>query len=52
MPGVSATLRLDLAACDAQRLDDAQILNAFNDSLQKLKEIINDEEACLSILYE
>jgi L-seryl-tRNA(Ser) seleniumtransferase len=52
MPGVSATLRLDLAACDAQRLEDVQILNAIQDSIQKTNEIIKDEEACLSVLYE
>jgi L-seryl-tRNA(Ser) seleniumtransferase len=52
MPGVSATIRLDLASQDAERLDDVQIVHAIRDSLQKVKEVVHDEEACLSILYE
>lgn len=52
MPGVSATIRLDLASHDAERLYDPQICHAFKDSLQKLKEVISDEEVCLSVLYE
>jgi L-seryl-tRNA(Ser) seleniumtransferase len=52
MPGVSATIRLDLAAVDAERVDDNQIIHALNDSLKRVKEMVNDEETCLSILYE
>lgn len=52
MPGVSATIRLDLAAVDAERVDDNQIMQAFKDSLKRVKEMVNDEETCLSILYE
>lgn len=52
MPGVSATIRLDLAALDAERVDDNQIIYALNDSLKRVREMVNDEETCLSILYE
>ena len=52
MPGVSATIRLDLAALDAGRVDDNQIINALKDSLKRVREIVNDDEACLSLLYE
>lgn len=52
MPGVSPTIRLDLASPDAERLEDEEIIHAIQDSLQKLKKIIMDEETCLSILYE
>lgn len=52
MPGVSATIRLDLSAVDAERIDDDQIIQAMKDSLKRVREISVDEEACLSILYE
>nr|WP_319374645.1 TIGR03576 family pyridoxal phosphate-dependent enzyme [uncultured Methanobacterium sp.] len=52
MPGVSATIRLDLSAVDAERIDDAQIIQAIKDSLKRVKEILVDEEVCLSMLYE
>lgn len=52
MPGVSPTIRLDLASRDAERLNDPQICHAINDSLQRLKEVIDDEEVCLRVLYE
>ena len=52
MPGVSATIRLDLAAVDAERMDDNQIINALTDSLKRVMEMLNDEETCLSVLYE
>lgn len=52
MPGVSATIRLDLAAQDAERMDNTQISHAISDALQRLKQIATDEEACLNILYE
>ncbi len=52
MPGVSATIRLDLSAVDAERIDDDQIIQAMKDSLKRVREILVDEEACLSILYE
>ncbi|BDZ71774.1 hypothetical protein GCM10025861_22910 [Methanobacterium petrolearium] len=52
MPGVSSTIRLDLASHDAERLDDTQICQAITDSLRKLKKIIHNEELCWSALYE
>ena len=52
MPGVSATIRLDLSSRDAERLDDSQIYHAIKDSLLKLRRIIFDEEKCLNLLYE
>jgi L-seryl-tRNA(Ser) seleniumtransferase len=52
MPGVSATIRLDLAAVDAERMDDNQIINALTGSLKRVMEMLNDEETCLSVLYE
>lgn len=52
MPGVSSTIRLDLASHDAENLDDTQICQAITDSLKRLKKIIHNEELCLSVLYE
>lgn len=52
MPGVSDTIRLDLSSKDAERVDDAQIMQALKDSLDGLREIIHDEEAGLRVLYE
>lgn len=52
MPGVSTTIRLDLSAADAQKLDDSQIVAAIQKSLKRLREIVGDDEACLSLLYE
>ena len=51
MPGVTATIRLDMASDDAKNLDDSQIVNAITDSLQKLRKIIFYEEKCLNLLY-
>lgn len=52
MPGVSPTIRLDLASRDAERLHDPQICHAIKDSLQRLKEVIHDEGICLRVLYK
>ncbi len=52
MPGVSATIRLDLAARDAERLTDKQIVGAITKSLNRLKQVLHDEELCLSTIYE
>jgi L-seryl-tRNA(Ser) seleniumtransferase len=52
MPGVSDTIRLDLSSKDAERVDDARIIQALKESLEGLREIIHDEEAGLSVLYE
>jgi L-seryl-tRNA(Ser) seleniumtransferase len=51
MPGVSSTIRLDLAARDAERLDDQRIINALEDSISSLSEIKNDEKICKEVLY-
>ena len=52
MPGVSDTIRLDLSSKDAERVDDARIIEALKESLEGLREIIPDEEAGLSVLCE
>lgn len=52
MPGVSDTIRLDLSSNDAERVDDAQIIQAMKESLELVRELIPDEEASLSVLYE
>jgi len=52
MPGVSDTIRLDISSKDAERVDDNQIIQALKESLEVVREIIPDEEASLSVLYE
>ncbi|NYB52696.1 MAG: TIGR03576 family pyridoxal phosphate-dependent enzyme [Methanobacteriaceae archaeon] len=52
MPGVSTTIRVDLASADAERISDKKIIDAITRSLQRVKQISPDEETCLSILYE
>lgn len=52
MPGVSDTIRLDLSSNDAERVDDTQIIQAMKESLELVRELIPDEEASLSVLYE
>ncbi len=52
MPGVSTTIRFDLSAADAERVDDTQIVNAIKDSIKRVREMVTDEESCLRILYE
>ena len=39
MPGVTATIRLDMASDDAKNLDDSQIVNAITDSLKNLEKL-------------
>ncbi len=51
MPGVSATIRLDIASRDAESLDNTQTCHAIQDSLQKLKKIIYDQDESLKLLY-
>jgi L-seryl-tRNA(Ser) seleniumtransferase len=51
MPGASPTIRLDMASPDAERLDAEYITNALKGALFKLKEVVNDEEACRDILF-
>ncbi len=52
MPGVSTTIRFDLSAADAENLDDTQIVHAIKNSIKRVREMIVDEETCLSVLYE
>jgi L-seryl-tRNA(Ser) seleniumtransferase len=52
MPGASPTIRVDLASKDAERLDQNYIIDAFNGSLLRLKEIIDDNKTCREILYK
>jgi len=51
MPGVSATIRMDLASKDAANLDDEYLINAFMETLSQFQEIINDVESCRKLLY-
>jgi L-seryl-tRNA(Ser) seleniumtransferase len=51
MPGVSATIRMDLASKDAENLDDEYLINAFMETLAHFQEIINDVESCRKVLY-
>jgi L-seryl-tRNA(Ser) seleniumtransferase len=52
MPGASPTIRVDLASKDAERLEQNYIIGAFNGSLLRLKEIIDDNKTCREILYK
>lgn len=51
MPGVSATIRIDLASKDAERIKTQEIVNSFKDTLIQLMNIIDDTKACKSVLY-
>lgn len=51
MPGASATIRVDLASKDAERIKIDEIADSLRDSISKLIQDINDQEACHSILY-
>jgi L-seryl-tRNA(Ser) seleniumtransferase len=51
MPGVSATIRMDLASKDAENLDNEYFINAFMETLSHIQEIINDDESCRKVLY-
>lgn len=52
MPGASATIRIDMASKDAVRLDVEYITQAIKGSIIKLSEVISDEEACRSLLFD
>lgn len=52
MPGASATLRIDLASSDAERVDVDYIVKALVESFSHLKEIIDYKTACRTLLYE
>ena len=51
MPGASATIRIDLASKDAERITTQEIVDAFKNTLIKLINIMDDPKACKSILY-
>ena len=52
MPGASATLRIDLASKDAERISTQQIVTDFKDTLSQLICIVSDIEACNTVLYQ
>ena len=51
MPGASATIRIDLASNDAERISTQEIVDSFKDTLIQLINIIDDPKVCKSILY-
>jgi L-seryl-tRNA(Ser) seleniumtransferase len=51
MPGASATIRLDLASADAQRLSDQTILGSLQKALEILQAMAPDLDACRRVLY-
>jgi L-seryl-tRNA(Ser) seleniumtransferase len=51
MPGASATIRIDLASKDAERIKTQEIVNSFKETLIQLMKIIHDDKACKSVLY-
>ncbi len=51
MPGTSSTIRIDLASNDAERITIPNIVESFNDTLKELIGIIDDKNACKSVLY-
>ncbi|MEN6329430.1 MAG: TIGR03576 family pyridoxal phosphate-dependent enzyme [Methanobacteriaceae archaeon] len=51
MPGASATIRLDLASPDADRLSDQALAQKLQNAMESLRVIINDRDACLQLLY-
>jgi L-seryl-tRNA(Ser) seleniumtransferase len=52
MPGASATIRLDLASSDAHRLTDAAILGSLQNAVESLRSMVDDQDACRSVLYD
>lgn len=52
MPGASATIRIDLASKDAERVDKNYIIKAFIETFSHLGEIVNYKKACELVLYE
>ena len=52
MPGVSTTIRMDMASKDAIRLDVEYITHAIKSSISKLREVVADKEACRSLLFD
>ncbi|MGB9937931.1 MAG: TIGR03576 family pyridoxal phosphate-dependent enzyme [Methanobacterium sp.] len=52
MPGASATIRIDFASKDAERVDANYIVKAMVESFSHLKEVVNYEMACATLLFE
>ena len=52
MPGASATIRIDLASKDAQRIDEDYIVKSMIETFSHLGEIVNYEMACSTLLFE
>ncbi|GAB4310291.1 MAG: TIGR03576 family pyridoxal phosphate-dependent enzyme [Methanobacteriaceae archaeon] len=51
MPGASATIRIDLASKDAEKINTEFIEKAFIDTFNVLKDTINNLELCESVLF-
>jgi L-seryl-tRNA(Ser) seleniumtransferase len=51
MPGTSSTIRIDLASNDAERITAQNIIESFSETLEQLIMIIDDTNACKSVLY-
>jgi L-seryl-tRNA(Ser) seleniumtransferase len=52
MPGASNTLRMDMAASDAGRLNEHEILNSLKESINILKELDGNQQDMNKILFE
>jgi L-seryl-tRNA(Ser) seleniumtransferase len=51
MPGTSSTIRIDLASNDAERITTQNIIESFSETLEQLIMVIDDTNACKSVLY-
>ena len=51
MPGASATIRLDLASADANRLSDEAIRQSLHSAREILRTMADDMDACRRLLY-
>jgi len=51
MPGASATIRLDLASADANRLSDEAIGQSLHNARETLSTMADDMDACRRLLY-
>jgi L-seryl-tRNA(Ser) seleniumtransferase len=52
MPGASATIRIDMASKDAERVDADYIVKAMVETFSHLGEIVNYKMACSTLLFE
>ena len=52
MPGASATLRIDMASKDAERVGADYIVKAMVETFSHLGEIVNYKMACNTLLFE